>query len=270
LALNHSVWYLPSAGALPLLRRMRGIEAPRLLLAVGGVQYDDSPESFLLSQATTAFYRATYRGGAAPTSIPNLPGTQEEIRAAANILGTSDARLITGRQGTETEFKLSPLNLYRIIHLAVHGEANTQNPDRAALVFRADPPADDGLLESREIVGLHLNADLVVLSACDSAVGHLQGEEGIVNLSRAFLVAGSRSVISTLWSIDDTYSLFLMKHFYAHLREGETEAEALRLSQTDLLEKFGNDTPAVDWAAFTLLGDGDLMLFRRKGRLNLP
>jgi CHAT domain-containing protein len=125
------------------------------------------------------------------------------------------------------------------------------------LIFRPDPPQDDGLLEPREILALHLNADLVVLSACDTAVGHLQGEEGIANLARAFLMAGSQSVISTLWSIDDTYSLFLMKHFYTHLRDGLTEAEALRLSQAELLSKFGKDTPVADWGAFTLLGDGD-------------
>jgi CHAT domain-containing protein len=269
IASDHTIWYLPSAGALPLLRRARGTEPPRLLLAVGGVQYDDSPESFLLSQTSTALDRAIHReGGAMPMHIPNLPGTQEEIRAAASVLGASDARLIAGRQGTETEFKSALLNQFRIIHLAIHGEANTKNPDRAALVFRPDPPTDDGLLETREILGLHLNADLVVLSACDTAVGHLQGEEGVANLSRAFLVAGSKSVISTLWSIDDTYSLFLMKHFYIHLREGISEAEALRLSQTDLLHKFGNDTPAADWAAFTLLGDGDLTLFAPKRQLS--
>ena len=128
------------------------------------------------------------------------------------------------------------------------------------MIFRPDPPQDDGLLEPREILALHLNADLVVLSACDTAVGHLQGEEGIENLARAFLIAGSESVVSTLWPIDDTYSLFLMKHFYTHLRDGATEAQALRLSQMDLLNKFGKDTPAADWAAFTLLGDGDRLM----------
>ncbi|MGI9072622.1 MAG: CHAT domain-containing protein, partial [Bryobacteraceae bacterium] len=116
----------------------------------------------------------------------------------------------------------------------------------------------------REILNLHLNAALVVLSACESAVGPLQGEEGIANLARAFLEAGSKSVISTLWPIDDTYSLFLMKRFYTHLRDGLSEAEALRLSQTDLLGKFGMETPAADWAAFTLLGDGDRVIFPGK------
>ncbi|MGH9438059.1 MAG: CHAT domain-containing protein, partial [Terriglobia bacterium] len=110
-------------------------------------------------------------------------------------------------------------------------------------------------------LGLHLNADMVVLSACSTAVGHLQGEEGIADLARTFLAVGAKSVVSTLWQIDDTYSLFLMKRFYTHLREGMPEAVALADSQKDLLSKFGRNTPVADWAAFTLLGDGDRAIF---------
>ena len=91
------------------------------------------------------------------------------------------------------------------------------------LVLLSDPPAgEDGFLQASEIVQLRLNSDLVILSACDTAVGPLEGEEGIAALSRAFLLAGARSVVSTLWSIDDTFSLFLMKQFYKHLAAHET------------------------------------------------
>lgn len=253
---NRAVSFVPSAGTLALLRARRHSPSPKMFLGVGGVEYSNKPESVMLADAKTRLTRGDYYG-VDFSQIPNLPGTGEEVRSAADIIGAQDARLLTGRNGTETEFKSARLNQFRIIHLAVHGKANAKNPDRAALIFRPDPPEDDGLLEPREILALHLNADLVVLSACDTAVGHLQGEEGIANLARAFLMAGSQSVISTLWPIDDTYSLFLMKHFYTHLRDGATEAQALRLSQADLLSKFGKDTAVADWAAFTLLGDGD-------------
>lgn len=231
-----------------------------MFLGVGGVDYTNKPQSIMLAEAKARLTRGDYYD-VDLTHLPNLPGTEEEIRGAADILGASNATLLTGRNGTESEFKAARLNQFRIVHLAVHGKANAKNPDRAALIFRPDAPQEDGLLEPREILGLHLNADLVVLSACNTAVGHLQGEEGIANLARAFLIAGSESVISTLWPIDDTYSLFLMKRFYTHLRDGVTEAEALRFSETDLLNKFGKDTPAADWAAFTLLGDGDRVMF---------
>ena len=259
IASDRAVSYLPSAGTLSLLRSRRRSEPPRMFLGVGGVEYSNRPQSTLLADGKAGLTRGAYYD-VDLARLPNLPGTGEEVRTAADILGGKDATLLSGPNGTETEFKSAQLNQFRIVHLAVHGKANAKNPDRAALIFRPDPPQEDGLLEPREILSLPLNAELVVLSACDTAVGHLQGEEGVANLARAFLIAGSESVISTLWPIDDTYSLFLMKRFYTHLRNGTTEAQALRLSETDLLDKFGKNTPAADWAAFTLLGEGDRVM----------
>ena len=93
------------------------------------------------------------------------------------------------------------------------------------LVLLSDPAAgEDGFLQASEIVQLPLNSDLVILSACDTAIGPMEGEEGIAALSGAFLLAGARSVVSTLWSIDDTFSLFLMKQFYKHLASHEPPA----------------------------------------------
>lgn len=160
-----------------------------MFLGVGGVEYANTPESAVLAQAKLGLTREDYYD-VDLTRLPNLPGTEEEIRAAADVLGADGATLLVGRNGTESEFKAVGLSQFRILHLAVHGKANAKNPDRAALIFRPDPPQEDGLLEPREILNLHLNADLVVLSACESAVGHLQGEEGIANLARAFLEAG--------------------------------------------------------------------------------
>jgi CHAT domain-containing protein len=85
--------------------------------------------------------------------------------------------------------------------LAALAMANEKHPDRAALILLSDSQSgDDGILEASEIVHLQTNADLVVLSACDTAVGSLQGEEGIANLSLAFMLAGAKNVVSTLWS----------------------------------------------------------------------
>jgi CHAT domain-containing protein len=223
-----------------------------MLLAVGGVEYGENTAG-----------KATTRGtdyDIDPSKMPGLPGTEEEVRSAAQTLSANDAVLQIGKDGTETHFKNAPLDQFRIIHLAVHGKANDKNVERAALLFRPNPPADDGLLESREILGLRLNADLVVLSACETAVGHMQGEEGIANLARIFLMVGAKSVVSTLWQIDDNYSLFLMKRFYTQVRDGKTVAEALSLSQNELLDKFGPDTPPADWAAFTVIGEGTTLI----------
>ena len=92
----------------------------------------------------------------------------------------------------------------------MHAFADTTFPARAALVLLSDRPAgEDGFLQASEVVQLHLDTDLVVLSACDTAVGPLQGQEGIANLSRAFLLAGARSGISTVWQVEDSSSLYL-------------------------------------------------------------
>jgi CHAT domain-containing protein len=140
----------------------------------------------------------------------------------------------------------------------VHGVANEKHPERAALIFLSDSPSgDDGILEASEIVHLHTNADLVVLSACDTAVGRLQGEEGIANLSLAFQLAGAKAVVSTLWSIDDTTVLDLMKRFYAHLAEKDTVARALTAAKKDFLRTYGTQAIPYYWASFRLEGSGD-------------
>ena len=85
-----------------------------------------------------------------------------------------------------------------------------------------------GLLQVREIIRLRLNAELTTLSACDSGVGKLQGQEGISNLVEAFLVAGSKSVVASLWSADDTFASALMEQFYRHLAQGENTVSRSR------------------------------------------
>jgi CHAT domain-containing protein len=101
---------------------------------------------------------------------------------------------------------------------------------------------------------MRFESDLVVLSACDTAVGPLQGQDGIANLSRAFLEAGARSVISTLWEIDDNSSLFLMKRFYAHLSTGQSAATALTTAKRDMLRTLGPKALPYQWAGFTIEG----------------
>jgi CHAT domain-containing protein len=111
------------------------------------------------------------------------------------------------------------------------------------------------LLQFREIVQLSLSADLVTLSACDTATGKLEGEEGIDGLTEAFLLAGAKSVVGALWEVDDSATDTLMKDFYTHLANGEDKASALRQAKLDYLQRLGDRPPAY-WAAFTLVGEG--------------
>src|SRR5207244_11876715 len=152
-----------------------------------------------------------------------------------------NALIVLDKDATETELNKEPLNQFRIFHLAVHGFADTQYPERSALVLGADPKSgDDGLLQVREIIRLRLNAELTTLSACDTGVGKLQGQEGISNLVEAFLVAGSKSVVASLWSAADTSASSLMEDFYERLARGEPTSLALRNAKLNLLAKFGD------------------------------
>src|SRR5207302_5539071 len=139
---------------------------------------------------------------------------------------------------------------------AVHGFADTQYPERSALILGRDPKSgDDGLLQVREIIRLRLNADVTTLSACDTGVGKLQGQEGISNLVEAFLVAGSQSVVASLWSADDTFASALMERLYQRMATGEDTSSALRDAKLDLLAKYGDQIPPFYWAAFIAVGE---------------
>jgi CHAT domain-containing protein len=245
---RHTVTYAPSATSFYLLahQRRRKAGTPRALLGVGGIPYSTSDLGKL----------ALVRG--ADASLNDLPASVEEVRAADAAVRNDSNRLLLGSDATEAAFKSSDLPLYRAIHLAVHGFANTTFPDRAALALLSDPSeGEDGFLQASEIVQLRLNADLVVLSACDTAVGPLQGQEGIATLSRAFLLAGAKNVVSTLWSIDDTVSLYLIEQFYKHVAAGQPPASALSIAKRDVLRQRGTKALPYYWAGFTFEGVPD-------------
>lgn len=240
---SHTVVYAPSAMTFFLLRRSRSRRGSSGMLAVGGVPYGHS------GLKPSAITRGSSEGG-----LPDLPSSADEARSAIQALPSAQNTLLIGNAATETAVKNS-MN-HRIIHLAVHAIVNKARPDRASLVLLSDPEnGEDGFLEASEIVQLPLHADLVVLSACDTAVGPIEGEEGISTLSRAFLLAGAHTVISTLWSIDDNSTSYLMKMFYLRLGRGEGAAYALRMAKEDMLHSFGSGSALpYYWAGFTVEG----------------
>ena len=190
-----------------------------------------------------------------PVNLKPLPYAQQEVLAAANVFGTSSV-LLEGDRASESELATQGLANFRIIHIAAHGVSDLVEPDRAGLVLAPAGAADDGFWQSREIRRSHLAADLVTLSACDTGVGRLQGEEGIMNLARSFLVAGAKSVLASLWEVDDRSTATLMAHFYKHFARGETAAESLRDAQKEMLTEFGKETKPYFWSGFTVIGDG--------------
>src|ERR1700722_7917898 len=250
--------YVPSGTILSTLRHMKKQKlAPKPLLAVGDVEYENQGGVGRRIPPPASIRGRIERGIADLSGIGlhDLPETRAEVEEIGKIVG-SDAVILLGKDATETGFKKQPLDQFRILHLAVHGFADTQYPERSALVLGADPrSSDDGLLQVREIIRLRLNAELTTLSACDSGVGKLQGQEGISNLVEAFLVAGSKSVVASLWSADDTFASALMEQFYRHLAQGEDTSSALRNAKLDLLAKYGDQVSPFYWAAFIAVGE---------------
>jgi len=245
---TRTVIYSPSATSFFMLTepKQHRRTAHNALLAVGGIPYSQS-----------GMNRAGLTRGYDRSGFVDLPSSADEVQVVKAAFPKRESKILLGTAATEGAFKGAGLAEYRVIHLAVHGFADSTFPDRAALVLLSDPSAgEDGFLQASEIVQLRLNADLVVLSACDTAVGPLLGQEGIANLSRAFLLAGARTVVSTLWEVDDTSSLFLMKRFYAHLLAHRSAGWALTAAKRDMLRTFGHEALPYQWAGFTIEGAG--------------
>jgi CHAT domain-containing protein len=183
----------------------------------------------------------------------------EEARAVDTLFQPNSLALL-GIAATESSFKqLAPQ--YRLLHLATHGYFNKLNPLLSGLQLEADTD-NDGRLELHEILGLRLDADLVTLSACQTGLGsgyfaELPAGDDFVGLTRAFLYAGSTSVLATLWEVDDASTLALMKNFYGGLRQAagtEDMANALSLAQRALLSSKDYHHPYF-WAPFVLVGE---------------
>jgi CHAT domain-containing protein len=170
-----------------------------------------------------------------PTAIPpRLPGTRREAELLATTLGAEKSLLLVGPEASERKlFEASErgdLKKCRYVHLATHGLADGERPELSALVL-ARVPEDkdyDGLLQMREVFHLKLDADLVVLSACQTGLGKELRGEGVVGLSTAFFFAGTPSLVMSLWNVSDVSTALLMRRFYGNLKAGQTKAAALR------------------------------------------
>ncbi|HET9216950.1 MAG TPA: CHAT domain-containing protein [Terriglobia bacterium] len=255
---SHIVTYAPSATVLHLLRRTSAEESLSMsLVGVGGAVYSGTA-----GDRTPVEVAAADLFGLEGVTFPKLPGSKQEVQSIGSIIKGPN-ELLLDTDATEAAFKALPLEDFRILHLAVHGVANTEFPDRAALVMGTSPATpDDGLLQVREIRDLPLRTDLVVLSACETGSGKLLGAEGIASLERAFLLAGAKSVVASLWTADDIFTIALMKRFYQHLVAGSDNGSALRQAKLDLLQQFGDQALPTYWAGFTLVGEGSISNFK--------
>ena len=189
-------------------------------------------------------------------TLKPLPGAEREAKAIAQLFKT---QAIIGKNATERAI-IQKLPQAKLIHLATHGLLDDflglGVPGAIALAPDTPPSNDDngdGLLTAGEILDLQLNADLVVLSACDTGGGSISGD-GVIGLSRSLITAGAESVLVSLWSVDDQSTAFLMTEFYQNLQKKLDKATALRMAILATKQKY--ESP-VHWAAFTLIGESE-------------
>lgn len=176
----------------------------------------------------------------------DLPGAEAEVKAISSLLKQPTVRMRSA--ATESEFrKLAPA--YDTLHLAMHGKFDPKVPMSSGLYMTSDE-AQDGILTAAELYDLELSADLVVLSACETGLTDISKGDDIVGLTRGFLFAGARSLVSSLWEVDDAVTKELMTEFYRQLARNKP-VEALRLAQIKVMKR--NPHPYY-WAAFQVAG----------------
>ncbi len=222
---DYTLTILPNAGALPFIQDKAGRPLDKPLIV----------------------------GSPTVEGLPLLLSAKQEAKAIAALYNTEP---LLGEAGTEQAVREQVAGA-GILHLAAHGVFNAGRPLYSTLYLApssdSSNPQHDGRLEVHEIYGLALNkAALVVLSACETQIGDLSAGDEVVGLTRAFIFAGTPSVIASLWPVDDNSSTLLMERFYTHLQAGQGKAEALRQAQIETREEYPNP---YYWSGFVLSGD---------------
>jgi hypothetical protein len=180
------------------------------------------------------------------------------LQEVENISENFNGRLMTNQDATESNFKAAASD-YNILHFAMHTLFDDENPFASKLVFSLEGDTiDDGFLNTYEIYNLDLNAELAVLSACQTGVGKLNKGEGIMSLARGFFYAGVPGIVMTLWAIEDISSAEIVTSFYGYLKSGSKKDHALRNAKLDYLQK-ANQLQAHPyfWAAYVQIGNSD-------------
>jgi CHAT domain-containing protein len=291
---SHAITVLPAASSLRALRQYaKTSQATKPFLGVGNPLLEGPDQLYAgLREAARQRKRcgtlapvvvaaAPGRGGAALVvqrggiadvvdlrRAPPLPETADELCAVARVLGASESDVLLGARASEREIvRLSEtgrLRNYRIVHFATHGALAGEASGSTEPGLLLTPPltgseTDDGYLSASEIAGLKLDADWVILSACNTAAGEAKGAEALSGLARAFFYAGARALLVSHWYVDSNATVALIKEAFAELKSDPKigRAEALRRSMLALIDR-GAERQAhpAAWAPFVVVGEG--------------
>jgi hypothetical protein len=263
----HELVRLPSASVLALQRTQPGpaaAPAGELAVVADPVYTPDDPRVVARSRETASEPGTETGAGerGAPGRFRRLDFSGEEAAAIVRLAGARGTYLAEGAAANRERVLSGALSGYRYVHFATHAVVDTQYPQLSRLVLSLvdseGRPVDDGFLRLHDIYGLALeDTDMVVLSACDTALGRAIRGEGLVGLTRGFLYAGAERVVASLWQVQDAATARLMERFYRGLLvERLPPAQALRSAQLSILEEPGSASAfPYFWGGFVLQGE---------------
>jgi CHAT domain-containing protein len=262
LILSHEVVNEPSASTLALLRRVQTGRkpAPRTLAVFADPVFEaDDPRIGGTAVSKAAVAPQAFLTRAADLRLSRLPYSRTEGTNIASLLPERERWLNLDFAANRESVANPRIAAYRILHFGTHGVLDVSRPELSALVlslYDQQGKARDGFLRLYEINGLHMQADMVVLSACQTALGKEIRGEGLVGLARGFMHAGTPRVVASLWKVDDRATSELMRVFYQGMlgREHKSSASALRAAQLAIARQERWRSPYY-WAAFVLQGE---------------
>ncbi|MCI0661007.1 MAG: CHAT domain-containing protein [Acidobacteria bacterium] len=264
---EHEIVSLPSASVLAVLRHeqtgRRRAERMVAVLSDPVFQRDDprvKSEAPLKNPVTISAIPDLTRsaGDTGAGNFERLRFTRQEAEAIIEVSGAGESLKALDFDASRATVENGELDRYRIVHFATHGLLNSRHPELSGVVLSLvdeQGRPQDGFLRVHEIYNLKLNGDLVVLSACRTALGKEIKSEGLMGLTRGFMYAGTSAVVATLWDVRDEATAELMKRFYrGMLKEGMRPAAALRAAQVSMAREPGWQAPYY-WAGFVLQGE---------------
>ncbi|NNE35739.1 MAG: CHAT domain-containing protein [Rhodothermales bacterium] len=243
---RNAISYSYSATLRHILGRRQSIPVDRQFLGIAPIDYGS----------------ASKPDGPFSGKIATLPGAKAEVTEILNLFSPAyrpvlrrlDTRsyVSLGRRASEQSVEEMELDRYRYIHFATHGLVNDSIPELSGLLMHPSSQDADDILHLGEIYSLNLNADLVVLSACETGKGKIVTGSGVVGLTGGFLYAGARNVVVSLWQVDDFSAGTLMKPFYVRFLRRSGYRQALRSAKLEMIASEGKQARPYYWAPFIL------------------
>jgi CHAT domain-containing protein len=187
-------------------------------------------------------------------NLNELPGTESEIKAISGLFPSANKEVLLYADANEGKIKANDINKYNYLHFATHGVVDEAEPELSR-IFLNENSSDDGHLYAGEIYNLNLNADLAVLSACQTGLGKYSKGEGVIGLSRALVYAGARNLVVSFWSVADESTSELMTDFYSTLLKNQDKGFRYALQQSKIkMIASKNFSDPYYWAPFVLIG----------------